>query len=226
MRELRVPTDDHEPAPVRTAAVISAERLVGRALEAAIAHRFLVVDVAGTLSEAERVLERERPHLSVVVVDPPFGESSLRDTCTRLVAGHPMTRALLLFRQPRSADVMAACQLGAQGLYDTTIGTAQLLHGLGRVADGEVAIQPSILREMLNGEPPGRSGTEDRPTLTAAQARALTLLAAGHTSREIAMSMNLSTAAVNHTLERAAQRLGARHRAESVAIALRHGIIA
>jgi DNA-binding NarL/FixJ family response regulator len=220
-----VRTDDEEPAPVRTAVVIAAERLVGRALEAAIAHRFFVVHVAGTQSEAERVLERERPHLSVVVVDPPFGESSLRDTCTRLVAGHPMTRALLLFRQPRSADVMAACQLGAQGLFDTTIGTDQLLHGLGRVAGGEVAIQPAILREMMNGEPPDKSESNGHLPLTATQERALTLLADGHTSREIATSMHLSTAAVNHTLERAAQRLGARHRAESVAMAFRRGLI-
>jgi DNA-binding NarL/FixJ family response regulator len=205
--------------------VVAVERLVGWALAAAIGHRFTVVDTPATLSDAERSLDRHRPHLSVVVIDPPFAEVPLRETCTRLIGSHPMTRALLLFRRARPQDVMVACQFGAQGLFDTTISTDQLVHGLERLADGEVAIQPVILRDMMHGQAGSGPGADPLLSLTAAQVRALTLLAAGHTSKEIAHVMHLTTAAVNHTLERAAQRLGARHRAESVARAFRLGLI-
>lgn len=44
------------------------------------------------------------------------------------------------------------------------------------------------------------------------QTRMLALLSEGYTSKEIARLMNGTTASVNHNIEHASQRLGARHR--------------
>jgi DNA-binding NarL/FixJ family response regulator len=207
-----------------TAIVAAAERLFCQSLTRTIERRFTVLGTATTLSEAEQALERHQPQLSVLVVDPPFPEVSLRDTCTRLVSRYPMTCALLIFRERRPQDLVVACQEGARALFDTTITSEQLIHGLERLTGGEVVMQPEVLRDMMQA-PIQPNGGEPAWPLAAVQTRMLALLANGHTSKEIAALMNVTTASVNHNLERASQRLGTRHRAEAVARALRLGVI-
>jgi DNA-binding NarL/FixJ family response regulator len=189
-----------------------------------IERRFTVLGTATTLSEAELALERHQPQLSVLVVDPPFPDVPLPDICVRLVGRHPMTCALLIFRERRPRDLIVACQQGARALFDMTITAEQLLNGLERLTDGEVVMQPEILHDMMHAPAPTEGEQTGQP-ITAVQTRMLGLLAEGHISKEIASLMNVSIASVNHQLERASQRLGTRHRAEAVARALRLGLI-
>jgi DNA-binding NarL/FixJ family response regulator len=200
------------------------DRLFCDLLMRAIECRFAVLDAVNTILDAERALERHQPQLSVLVVDPLFPYVTLRDTCTRLVGSYPMTRALLIFRERRAQDLVVACQQGARALFDATITAEQLIHGLDRLTDGEVVMQPEILRDMMQVSQQ-RNGANHQQPLTAMQLRMLSLLAEGNTSKEIASLMNVTTASVNHNLERASQRLGARHRAAAVARALRQGLI-
>jgi DNA-binding NarL/FixJ family response regulator len=222
------PTEPHVEsgeAPARwTAVVAAAERLFCQSLMTTIEQRFTILDTATTLSEAEQALERHQPQLSVLVVNPPFPGVPLRDTCTRLVGRYPMTCALLIFRERRQQDFVMACQQGARALFDTTITAEQLIHGLERLTNGEVVMQPEILRDITQAPAQPDDANPGQP-LTAMQKRILALLAEGHTSKEIAQLMNVTTASVNHNLERASQRLGTRHRAALVARALRLGLI-
>lgn len=206
--------------------MIAADRLLALALAAAINDNFVVMETASSLDDAERILERRRPRLSVLVADPPFADVSLQEVCTRLVGRHPSTNALVLFREWRPHDLTVACQHGARGLFDTSITTEELVQGLERIARDEVAMQPVMLHDLMHDQSAAPEGTELGQPLTAIQVRALSLLAAGYTSKEIASQMNVTTAAVNHSLERAGRRLGARHRAETVARAIRLGLIA
>jgi len=205
--------------------VAAAERLIGQSLTMTVERQFTVLDTATTLREAEQALERHQPQLSVLVVDPPFPDVPLLDTCQRLVGRYPMTRALLVFREWRPEDLVLACQQGARALFDTTISADQLIHGLERLTDGEVVMQPEILRDMMQASTQADGPEPGYRSLTPVQTRMLALLAAGNTSKEIANLMNVTTASVNHNLERASQRLGTRHRTEAVARALRLGII-
>jgi DNA-binding NarL/FixJ family response regulator len=205
--------------------VAAAERLFGQSLTMTVQRQFTVLDTATTLREAEQALERHQPQLSVLVVDPPFPDVSLLDTCQRLVGRYPMTRALLVFRNSRPEDLVLACQQGARALFDTTISADQLIHGLERLTDGEVVMQPEILRDMMQASTQTDAADPGHRPLTPVQTRMLALLAEGNTSKEIANLMNVTTASVNHNLERASQRLGTRHRTEAVARALRLGII-
>ena len=207
-----------------TAVVIAAERLFCHSLTAAVERRFTVLEAVTTLGDAERALERHQPALSVLVVDPPFADVPLAEVCRRLVGPYPMTSALLLFRERRSEDLVLACQQGVRALFDTTISAEQLVYGLERVTSGEVVIQQEILYEMMQAPSEPEDGDGHLP-LTPTQTRMISLLAEGKTSKEIATLMNVSTASVNHNIERASQRLGTRHRTEAVARAIRLGLI-
>jgi DNA-binding NarL/FixJ family response regulator len=207
-----------------TVVVVAVEPLLAQALAALLVDRFTVIATAASLDEAEALLERHAPCLCVVVLDPPFRGATLGETCARLIESHPSVRALLLFRNARGQELMAACQHGAQGMFHMSTDPAELLRGLDRLANGELAIQTDILRDIVNGRATSAVNGDNKLQLNATQLRALALLAAGHTSKEIARVMNITTASVNHTLERASHRLGARHRARAVARALRLGL--
>lgn len=222
--EVTLPEPRGDPAR-GTAVVAGAERLFCQSLVTTIERRFTVLDTATTLRDAEQALDWHQPQLSVLVVDPPFPDVSLLDTCTRLIGRHPMTSALLIFRERRPQDLVMACQQGARALFDTTITVEQLVHGLERLIGGEVVMQQEILRDMMQAPAESNGAEPTHQPLTPIQTRMLTLLAEGHTSKEIANLMNVTTASVNHNLERASQRLGTRHRAEAVARALRLGLI-
>lgn len=217
-------TDRGDAVVSPTAFIAGPERLFCQALETAIERRFMVLGVATSLHDAERGLDRHQPRLSVLVVDPPFPDGSLQDVCVRLIGRHPMTSSLLLFRERRPLDLVVACQHGAQALFDTTITAEQLVNGLERLAGGEVVMQPEILQDMMRARAQQSNGSNGQP-ITPVQKRMLSLLSEGHTSKEIAQLMSVTTASVHHNLERASRKLGTRHRAEAVARALRLGII-
>lgn len=218
-------TNNGDRPTSQTAVVAGTERLLCQSLVAAIERRFTVVDIATTLHDAENALDRHQPHVSVLVVDPPFPGVPLADICMRLVARYPMTSALLLFRERRPQDLVMACQQGARALFDMTITADQLVNGLERLTDGEVAMQPEILQDMMQAQTRQSDGEQVPQPITPVQKRMLALLAEGHTSKEIAQQLNVTTASVHHNLERASRRLGTRHRAEAVARALRLGLI-
>jgi DNA-binding NarL/FixJ family response regulator len=196
-----------------------------QALATSVEQRFTVLSTGSTLSEAEQALERHQPQLSLLVVDPPFPNAGFADTCRNLVGRYPMTHALLVFRERRPEDFVLAYQQGARGLFDMAISVDQLINGLERLTSGEVVMQPEILRDMMQMRARVNAADRDHQRLTAAQTRMLALLSKGYTSKEIARQMQSTSASVNHHIERASQQLGARHRTEAVARALRLGII-
>jgi DNA-binding NarL/FixJ family response regulator len=218
-------THNGDEPTLRTAVVAGAERLFCQSLVTTIKSRFTVVGTATTLHDAEDTLEQHQPRLSVLVVDPPFPDVSLLETCMRLIGRYPMTSALLLFRERRPQDLVVACQQGARALFDMTITAEQLINGLERLTDGEVVMQPEILHDLMQARTQPNNGRPSQQPISPVQKRMLTLLAAGHTSKEIAQLLNVTTASVHHNLERASRRLGTRHRAEAVARALRLGLI-
>ncbi len=205
--------------------MVVAERLFCQSLTTTVERRFTVLDTATTLPEAEQALERHQPQISVLVIDPLFADVPLLEICRRLIGRYPMTSAMLLFRERRPDDLVLACQQGARALFDTTISADQLVLGLERLTTGEVVMQQEILYDMMQASARVDEASPGQRPLTPTQTRMLALLAEGKTSKEIAALMKVSTASVNHNLERASQRLGSRHRTEAVARAIRLGII-
>src|ERR671922_944374 len=84
----------------------------------------------------------------------------------------------------------------------------------------EVAAEPqSAENELANGRRFGRGGPTSR------EREVLALLAAGATDEQIAEMLQLSAATVQTHVRNAKAKLGARTRAQAVAMALQHGMI-
>ena len=185
---------------------------------------FIVLDAVGTVEAAERALATYRPPLAVLVLDPPLPGGTVDDACARLIADNPSTAALVLLVRPEATLVRRACRSGARAVFGTDIRAEELGTVLRQIDDGDVVIQPPLVRYLVGGET-GGAPTTDTPTLNNRELTALQLLARGYTSKQIAPLLSSSAKAVDMTIERAGRRLGAATRSQAVAIALRHGLI-
>lgn len=184
-----------------------------------------VVGSVGDATEAQQTLHHHSPSVLVLVLDPPPRNCVAEKACTALIGEHPDIRTLVLLREARPAHIRLACREGARGLLPTDVEPTTLDRVVAQIVAGEFVIHPPFIAHLMASDRPGLSWSPATQSLTRNQTRALTLVSQGRTSKEIAVALGTTTTAIDHTIERASQRLGAAHRAHAVAEALRLGLL-
>lgn len=122
-------------------------------------------------------------------------------------------------------DVMAALQAGAVGvLRKETLTTESLASAVRAAASGTGVVTSELLRELMdgigpNGDKPGGARLTDR------EQQVLSLIAAGHPTREVAQQLCYSERTVKNVLHDVVTKLNARSRSQAVAHAVREGLI-
>jgi DNA-binding NarL/FixJ family response regulator len=190
---------------------------------------------ADSARAAHKLLATLRAPLALLVLDPPLRDVTFAGACAMLIQAHPAAAALVLLGSPDRVSVRLACRHGARAVHDTAITVEQLESVLGTLLDGGVSIQPSLVQYLLDGGPDGgpdggggegdELGKAGPRPLTERELVALQFLARGYASKEIAALVGATPKAVDLTIERAARRLGASHRAQAVAIAIKRRLI-
>jgi DNA-binding NarL/FixJ family response regulator len=208
----------------RGVVVIAAEPLFRAGLVATLQESFVVQGAASTAHAGQRLLTTFHPPLSVLVLTPALVDAAPEVASNMLIAGHPATATLVLLHEPDRSTVWLAGRNGARGIYDTMVEPAQLATILSQIADGEFAVQPSLVRFLVEGEPDAAENRSET-ALTERELMALQLLARGYTSKMIAGLLGTTPKAVDLTIERATRRLGASHRAQAIATAMRRGLL-
>lgn len=135
----------------------------------------------------------------------------------------PTTRVLVLTMHDEPGYVRRAIELGAAGYLLKNAGREELLRALTHVAQGEAYLQGEItaplLHELAGDEPMHPLALSPR------EREVLQLAADGLENKQIAARLDLSETTVKGYLKSAFERLGARSRAEAVAIGLRLGVL-
>ena len=121
--------------------------------------------------------------------------------------------------------VLAALQAGAVGVLRKDTLTAESLASAVRAAvDGTGVVTSELLRDLLDGI----AQSDDRPAqarLTEREQQVLSLIAAGHPTREVAEQLCYSERTVKNVLHDVVTKMGARSRSQAVAHAVREGLI-
>ena len=122
--------------------------------------------------------------------------------------------------------VLAALQAGAVGvLRKETLSTESLASAVRAAADGTGVVTSELLHDLLDGLAP--DGYEKPPAarLTDREQQVLSLIAAGHPTREVAQQLCYSERTVKNVLHDVVTKLNARSRSQAVAHAVREGLI-
>jgi DNA-binding NarL/FixJ family response regulator len=123
-------------------------------------------------------------------------------------------------------SVLAALQAGAVGvLRKETLTTESLASAVRAAADGTGVVTSELLHDLLDGLAP--DGYEKSPAarLTDREQQVLSLIAAGHPTREVAQQLCYSERTVKNVLHDVVTKLNARSRSQAVAHAVREGLI-
>jgi DNA-binding NarL/FixJ family response regulator len=122
-------------------------------------------------------------------------------------------------------EVLAALQSGAVGvLRKETLTTDSLASAVRAAANGTGVVTSELLRDLLDGISP----EFDKPAaarLTDREQQVLSLIAAGHPTREVAQQLCYSERTVKNVLHDVVTKLNARSRSQAVAHAVREGLI-
>jgi len=173
----------------------------------------VVADMASN-EEAIRQAARLRPH--VVLLDGALANGHVVDCCRALRAHAPTTRVVVLIEAIEPLSVVNAVRAGADGCIAESSSLDDVRRIVRAAATGEVAFDPRLTRmllEHLRRYPPdaGDGGT----ALSPAECRALRLVAAGKTNREIASDLAVSEKTVKNWLAHAFAKLHVTRRAEA-----------
>ncbi len=187
------------------------------------------VGAAADGEEALALVAAERP--DVVLMDLRMPRLDGIEATRRLAQTHPHVGVVALTTYADDETVVQALQAGARGYLTKDAGAEQIQSAVERVAAGEAAIDPAVQRQLLTavqrGDAPPCPEDDELPDgLTPREAEVLELIAAGLSNGEIATRLVVSGATVKSHVNHLFAKIGARDRAQAVAYAYQHELVA
>ena len=159
--------------------------------------------------------------VDVVLLDIRMPEMSGLDVLEILTRDHPEVRVIILTMQDDPSLVRSAVEGGAAGYLLKSAGQQEVLRALRAVNAGKAYIQTEVTASLLAGI----RGDDEGTPLGPREQQILQLVADGFENKQIARELGISEATVKTYLRRIFETLGAKGRAEAVAIGIRRAFI-
>jgi DNA-binding NarL/FixJ family response regulator len=143
---------------------------------------------------------------------------------------HPVAVVIVTLYNDRRY-VLEAIRRGAAGYVLKEASTAEILSTIAAVADGQLAVEPGLLREALMAppdEPPAEETARARAesfALTPRELDVLRLLADGMTNKEIGGQLSIAEDTVKKHVQNIIWKLRAADRTQAAIVAYRAGLL-
>ncbi|MFF2007567.1 response regulator [Streptomyces sp. NPDC058195] len=190
------------------------------------------MEVVGVAADGRQAVEQARATVpDVVVMDIRMpgtdGLAATEEICRDETLRS--TRILILTTFEIDEYVARAVRGGASGFLGKDVGPQELLDAIRTVAAGDMLLSPAATRSLITrylARPEGRvAAPKSLDVLTAREREVMAQAAEGLSNDEIAALMHVSPLTVRTHIGRAMSKLGARHRAQLVAIAYQSGLV-
>jgi two-component system, NarL family, response regulator NreC len=219
------------PAPDPIRVLLVDDHVVLRAGIRALLERepdLLIVGEAGTGEEAIALAHSTWPRVVLMDIAMP-GNGGLVAT-ERIVALGMGIRVLVLTALSEEQQVCEALEAGASGFVRKTAPIGELMRAIRTVANDRLFLDEDAARIVVLQRYRRGGQTQDERAVAAElsgrERQVLSLLALGHTSKEIALALSISSKTVDAYRARLKDRLGLTGRPELVRFALRTGLLA
>ena len=189
----------------------------------------VVVGEAADGAAAVDLTRKTRPDVVLMDIRMPVLDG-LR--ATREIAADPDlagVHVLILTTFDHDEYVIEALGAGAAGFLIKNTEPVQLLQGIRVVAGGEALLSPGLTRRLIarltDTTAAPRLNAQALDQLTAREKEIVALVAHGLSNADIATRLTISQATAKTHVGRAMGKLGARDRAQLVALAYRHHLV-
>lgn len=185
------------------------------------AHEFDVVGEASTADEAVARVAELRPE--VVVLDLRMPGAMGVETIRRVHAASSVSRIVIFSMHDDDEYVTASMRAGASGFVSKEAPPAELRDAIRAVDRGEAHIpRPRVAKPVTARSMPAAAGR--LAGLTPREVDVLRNVASGRTNKEIAVRLAIGTRTVESHRESLMQKLGVRHVAGLIRIAIEEGL--
>ncbi len=212
--------------PIRVL-IVDDHRVVREGLRAML-HGVAEIEIVGEAEDVDQALAAIRaaePH--VVLLDVRLQRSSGLDACRSIVQRHPEVSVVFLTMYEDEQYVFEALRAGGRGYMLKKVSAEEIVRVLQAVRAGEVVIDPELGGKIALRAAALQAGSDwpgARLGLTPREADVLAHLVKGLDNRAIGHALYISEDTVKSHLKAIFRKLGARDRAQAVAIALREGL--
>ncbi|MEU6260461.1 response regulator transcription factor [Streptomyces sp. NPDC047043] len=227
--------DPAAPGPVRV--LLADDQLLVRGGIAMLLNSEDDIDVVAEVADGAAAVATARElKPDVVVMDVRMPHIDGVEATRRITADHFSTdpdgpiKVLILTTYHLDEAVYAALRAGASGFMLKDAAPAELVRAVHTLARGDAWLNPVVtpnrLREFA-ARPEGRLPAPQRlAELTDRERQVFVLIAHGFTNPEIADHLTIGDATVKTHVSRLLMKLGARDRAQLVAVAYQSGLVA
>lgn len=186
---------------------------------------FEVVGEAGGGDEALTVILQCSP--DVVVMDMRMTGGNGFELVRQIKEQYPQTQVMILSMRDDSELVLRAYEAGTSGYLVKDSSRADLVQAIRTMHRGSSVLHPALGWKVLErfSQVSRNMATTARDGLTSREYEVLKLLATGQRNREIARALFISNNTLKTHIRHIQQKLGTQDRVQTVAHALRHGII-
>ena len=181
-----------------------------------------VVAEAGTVRDA--IVQAERTKPDVIVMDVRLADGSGIEATREIRAQRPETKVLMLTSFADDEALFASIMAGASEYVLKQIRGDDLVRAIRSVGQGQSLLDPAITATVLDRLRKGKHLLRDErlARLSAQEERILTLVAEGHTNREIGSRLKLAEKTVKNYVSTILSKLEVGRRAEAAAYLARH----
>jgi len=184
-------------------------------------------DLVGTVEDGRALLDAAaqlKPDIIMMDISMPLLNGI--EAARQLKKMIPQTKIVFLTMHGDVAYVREAFRVGASGYLIKRSAASELVTAINEVLKGRTYVTPLVTKDMMESfleptDPPEKLHSR----LTPRQREVLQLVAEGHSNKEIASVLNVSTKTVEFHKYNLMQTLGIRTTAELTQYAMRHGYI-
>ncbi|WP_030455539.1 response regulator [Herbidospora cretacea] len=179
------------------------------------------VTVVGEAGSGDEAVVRARdltPDVVLMDLRMPGGDGV--DATSRILAGQPGVRVIVLTTYETDQDIVRAVEAGAAGYLLKDTSRADLLGAIKAAARGETVLSPSVATRLVT-----RMRAPVIESLSPRETEVLSLVARGLTNAEIGRELFISETTVKTHLLRVFGKLGVSDRTAAVTTALKRGLL-
>lgn len=182
-----------------------------------------VISEAGTGEEAIALLEKVKPDLILMDISLP-GMNGLKAT-HQIKQKYPEIKVVILTMLDQEAYVYEAIKAGATGYILKSSSSDDLIEAIITVNEGKAVIHPDATAKLLK-EFVSLSESQSREYgLSGREMEILQLLAEGKSNKDIGKELWISEQTVKTHVSHIFEKMGTKDRTETVAKALRTGLV-
>jgi len=182
-----------------------------------------VIGEASDGHEALRLVHQLRPE--VVVMDLSLPGLDGIEATKRIVEDALPAKVLILTMHANEEYAVRVLQAGARGFIGKGSPSQDVVEAIRKIATGGCFLPPGLAEDLPRRYLRKESPASPLGTLSNRELQVLKHLAEGHTSREIAQALHLSTKTVDTYRARLLAKLDLNTTADLIRFALRHGVI-